>query len=441
MTLSAEPRAGDPARPGQASRTSRTRTTGTPAAAALPATARDIRRHNRSTVLTELLLGGPLSRNDLSRLTGLSSATVSNVTGELIEDRILIEAGFVDSNGGRPRTVLRLNSGYADVIGIDVGDAGAKVELFDLSLARRAGADRPLPARPDPIDAARAVAAGIRDVLREAATSEATVLGVGIGLPGIVEQGETVLVHAATIGWHGVPFAELVRAEGITLPLYLDNCAKTQGRAELWFGAGRGHRQVVVALVGSGVGADVVIDGTTYSGASSSAGEWGHTTIVYGGRQCRCGARGCLEAYVGALGILDRYRGAVAERAEAVDEIVSLDELIAAAGRPGTATRVLEETAGYLGAGIADLINLFNPELVVLGGWAGLALGDRLLPRIRDAARAHALAHPYQRTSIRPCRLGPDAVAFGGATLPIADLLASGGDPRYGRNRPGSMAR
>lgn len=125
---------------------------------------------------------------------------------------------------------------------------------------------------------------------------------------------------------------------------------------------------------------------------SSSAVEWGHTTIVYGSRQCRCGARGCLEAYVGALGVLDRYRQAVARRGGDVDGIASLDDLVAAAGRPGTAARVLEETAGYLGAGIADLVNLFNPELVVLGGWAGLVLGHRLLPRIRGVARAHALA-------------------------------------------------
>ncbi len=384
-------------------------------------TARDIRRYNRSVVLTELFFNGPLSRYELSRRTGRSAATISNVVAELIAARLVAEAGHVDSDGGRPRVLLRVNPGYASVIGIDVGDAGAKVELFDLSMTRRAGADRPLPARPDPMRTARAVAAGICDVLREAAVDQAQVLGAGIGLPGIVQQGNEVLVYAATIGWQAVPFADLVRAEGITLPLHLDNCAKTQGRAEMWFGAGRGRRQVVVALVGSGVGADVVIDGSTYSGASSSAGEWGHTTVVYGGRRCRCGARGCLEAYVGAPGILDRYRLAAGE------DVESLDALLAAAATSPVAAGVLDETADLLGAGIADLINLFNPELVVLGGWAGLALGHRLLPRVREAARAHALAHPYRRTSIELCRLGADAVASGGATLPVAELLARGG--------------
>jgi predicted NBD/HSP70 family sugar kinase len=102
---------------------------------------------------------------------------------------------------------------------------------------------------------------------------------------------------------------------------------------------------------------------------------------------------------------------------------------------------LLDETAAYLGAGIANLINLFNPERVVLGGWAGLALGARLLPRIREAARIHALTHPYQQTSIELCHLGPDAVAFGGATLPMAGLLARGGDPRGAASSSGSVLR
>jgi len=209
----------------------------------------------------------------------------------------------------------------------------------------------------------------------------------------------------------------------------------------MWFGGGRGARHAVIALVGSGVGAAVVANGTTYQGATSSAGEWGHTTIVFGGRECRCGARGCLEAYVGAEGELDRYRQARGGKATAIeDEQASLGELIAAAPRSRTAAKVLEETAGFLGAGIANLINLFNPERVVLGGWAGLALGGHLLPEIRRAAQAHALAHPYGQCTIELCRLGPDAVAVGAATLPVAAMLARGADPRESRRVRGAAA-
>jgi predicted NBD/HSP70 family sugar kinase len=112
------------------------------------------------------------------------------------------------------------------------------------------------------------------------------------------------------------------------------------------------------------------------------------------------------------------------------DEESQVAGLIAAAGRSKVAARVLEETAGYLGAGIANLVNLFNPERIVLGGWAGLAFGSCLLPQIRAAAAAQALAHPYRQTSIELCQLGPDAVAVGAATLPVAALLARGAPAR-----------
>ncbi|MCO1580770.1 ROK family transcriptional regulator [Crossiella sp. SN42] len=395
-------------------------------------TVRDLRRGNRSMLLSKLFFDGPLSRQELSQQTGLSAATVSNVTGELAEERLIVEAGLVESDGGRPRVLLRVDPEYAHVVGIDVGETGVKVELFDLGMTRLAAVDHPLPSsRPRPAAVVTQVASALREVMATSGVNAGTVLGVGIGVPGTVEQGSTVRVHAQTIGWDGVELENLLRAKGVKLPLFIDNGAKTQGQAELWFGAGRGARHAVVALLGSGVGAAVITDGATYRGSTSSAGEWGHTTIVYNGQECRCGARGCLEAYVGAEAILERYRKARGGRAvPGTDEQSSLAALLTAAERSRTAAKVLEETAGYLGAGIANLVNLFNPERIVLGGWAGLSLGATLLPAIREATAAHALRHPYGQTTIEVGQLGPDAVAVGAATLPVASLLEQGCDPR-----------
>jgi predicted NBD/HSP70 family sugar kinase len=400
------------------------------------ATVRELRRRNRSTVLSTLFLDGPLSRYELGQQTGLSAATVSNVTGELVDDGLITEAGLVESDGGRPRVLLRVDPRYTTVVGIDVGETGIKLELFDLGMTRLAAVDRPLPQpRPDPAEVALLIAESLTELL---GGDDRDVLGVGIGVPGTVEQGQTVRVYAQTIGWDGVALVELLRAHGVGQPLFVDNGAKTQGQAEMWFGAGRGARHAVIALIGSGVGATVIADGTTYRGSTSSAGEWGHTTLIYGDRQCRCGSRGCLEAYVGAEGILDRYRKARGGRAiPRPDEQSQLDFLLAAADRSATAATVLDETVGYLGAGIANLVNLFNPERIVLGGWAGLALGSRLLPQIKQATANHALHHAYRQTSIELCQLGPDAVAVGAATLPVAALLALGSDPRQrADNRP-----
>ncbi|MFI7117293.1 ROK family protein [Amycolatopsis sp. NPDC049868] len=405
-------------------------------------TVRDLRRHNRSLLLSKLYFDGPLSRHELSGLTGLSAATVSNVTAELGEERLIIEAGLVESDGGRPRVLLRVDPAYGHVAGVDIGETGVKVELFDLTMNRLATVEHPLASpRPDAAAAVTQVASGLREVIAESGIDEATVLGVGVGVPGTVHQGEALRVHAPTIGWKEVPLTDLLRAEGVELPLFVDNGAKTQGQGEMWFGAGRGARHAVIALIGSGVGAAVVTDGTTYRGSTSSAGEWGHTTIVYGGQECRCGARGCLESYVGAEGVLARYRKARGGKtASDEDEQTQFAALLESAGKAKAAAKVLEETAGYLGAGIGNLINLFNPERIVLGGWAGLALGERYLPEIRRAAGEHALAHVFDQTEIELGQLGPDAVAIGAATLPVAALLDQGADPRTAGSKRGTAA-
>ncbi|SEP29098.1 ROK family transcriptional regulator [Amycolatopsis saalfeldensis] len=394
-------------------------------------TVRDLRRHNRSLLLSKLYFDGPLSRHELSRLTGLSAATVSNVTAELGEERLITEAGLVESDGGRPRVLLRVDPAYGHVAGVDIGETGVRVELFDLAMQRLALVEHELsPARTEPGAVVAAVVSGLREVIATAEVDESAVLGVGVGVPGTVEQGERVLVHAPTIGWDAVALGEELRAAGIGLPLFIDNGAKTQGQAEMWFGAGRGARHAVIVLIGSGVGAAVIADGATYRGSTSSAGEWGHTTIVYGGQACRCGSHGCLEAYIGAEAILERYRRARGKPASGENEQDQLAALLAAVPKSKTAQKVIEETAGYLGAGIANLINLFNPERIVVGGWVGLALGEDLLPLVRSTAAAHALRHPFGQTTIRLAQLGLDAVATGAATLPVADLLEQGADPR-----------
>jgi predicted NBD/HSP70 family sugar kinase len=393
----------------------------------LKRTVRDVRRHNRSVLLASLYLGDPQSRQELTRATGLSQGTVSTVIAEMIDEELIVEAGLVESDGGRPRTLLQVNPEYGHVIGVDVGETGVRAELFDLAMHPLAGIEQSLPSdRPEPRAVAEQILAGLSALSRDSGVDLAEVLGVGIGVFGTVEQGEEAVVHAQTVGWRAVPLERMLRAD-LEIPIYVDNGAKTLGQAEMWFGAGRGARHAVITLIGSGVGAAVITDGAVYRGITSSAGEWGHTSLVYDGRPCRCGSRGCLEAYVGAEGILDRYRAARGGRAvPGEDEESALEALLAAAPTSKVAARVLSDTAGYLGAGIANLINLFNPERIVLAGWAGLALGEHLLPLIQQAAADRALLHPFSQTSIQLGELGPDAVALGAATLPVADLLSRG---------------
>jgi predicted NBD/HSP70 family sugar kinase len=382
-------------------------------------TVRDLRRDNRAAVLWSLYLGQARSRQDLSAATGLSAASVTNVIRELLDEGIVIETGLADSDGGRPRAMLGMNPEYGHVVGIDIGETRTRVELFDLTMAERAKAEFPLdPYKHDVNVVVSQILSGLTAVISDSGVDPASVLGVGVGVPGIIERGPEVLVHGQTYGWDAVPLGRMLRA-GTGLPLHFDNGAKTMGQAEMWFGAGRGARNAVVVLIGSGVGASLIFDGTTYRGATSSAAELGHIIVVIGGRKCRCGSTGCLEAYAGAEAILERYGRPMA----ADDQEAALGELLDAAGTSVIAAAILDETAQFLGAGIASLINLLNPERVILGGWAGLRLGGRLLPAIRESARQHSLRHPFAATTIELGKLGPGAVALGAATLPMESFL------------------
>ncbi|MEU6242044.1 ROK family transcriptional regulator [Streptomyces sp. NPDC047024] len=398
-------------------------------------TVRDLRRGNRTAVLQRLYFDGPLSRFELGPATGLSSGSVSNVVADLVADGLVEEAGSVDSDGGRPRTLLRVAPHSGQMIGVDVGETRVRVELFDLALTELARVEHPLAPQSYDVDV---IVGHIRDGIAEVLASEAAVparlLGVGVGVPGIIEHtaDRGAVVHGQTIGWDGVPLERLLRATSQLpddVPYFIDNGAKTLGQAEMWFGAGRGARNALVVLFGSGVGACLVAPDVE----QGRAVEWGHLTVRVRGRRCRCGAPGCLEAYAGAESLLARWREEGGRPPEGTDEETALTAMLAAAypadgAEPDpVALAVLEETAEYLGAGLSDLINLFQPERILIGGWAGLQLGTRFLPAVRRHAATYALRHPADRVTIELGRLGPDAVTVGAAILPLADFFARGG--------------
>ncbi len=385
-------------------------------------TVRDMRRSNRSALLTTIYRDGPLSRHELGQRTSLSAASVSNLVSELIAEGVVEEAGSVDSEGGRPRILLRVSPTFRYVVGAEVGETRVRVELFDLAMSVLAQADYPIDT-PSPAVVVKHVLEGLAAVIASSGVPSELILGLGVAVAGVVEG--NAVVDAQTLGWNDVPLREML-AEGTDIPIDVDNGANMLGQAEMWFGAGRGATDAVVALIGSGVGAALVADGSSYRGTRSSAGEWGHMTIAYGGRRCRCGALGCLEAYVGAEAVLERYREAGGVL-QAADEETAFVELLDAVGTSEVAATIVDDTVGYLAAGVANLVNLVNPERIVLGGWAGLLLGERYLPRLREVVGEHALRQPYAQVSIELCELGRDAVALGAATLPVLRLLRDGG--------------
>jgi predicted NBD/HSP70 family sugar kinase len=393
-------------------------------------TIRDVSRANRSRVLRELYFHGPSSRPRLSRDTGLSPATIANIVGELAAEGIVLEAGVDESQVGRPSAILKVDPDYGSFIGVALGETHMQIELFDATLAKSAAVVYPLDAaQNEPSTVVDLVVRGVREVQTAAGVSDDDVLGIGIGMPGIVERSREVRVHIPGWGWRETPIMAML-AEQLTLPIFIDNGAQALAQGEMWFGAGRGFNHLAVLLIGTGVGAGIIVDGAVYRGATNSAGECGHTVIERGGRLCRCGRRGCLEAYVGATGIIRRYQEAVpgSPLVDPADELRTIAALLEAANHDGgAAAAVLDETAEVLGEGIADLVNAFNPEVVVLGGWVSVRLGGYMLPKIKRVVEDSALAAPRRATRVVLGQLHDDAVAMGAATLAVEVFFANAG--------------
>ena len=219
---------------------------------------------------------------------------------------------------------------------------------------------------------------------------------------------------------------------------YADNGAKAMARAELWFGAGRGSEHLVVLLLGLGVGTGIVDGGRHLRGASNAAGEWGHTVIVRGGEPCRCGGRGCLEAYVGAAAIARRAAAVLDVAADRPELAIAALAAAADAGDPA-ALAALAETADLLGVGVANIVNAHNPDTLALGGWVGDRIGRHLLAGVRAAVGTAALPGARAAVTIVPGELTHEAVAIGAATLVLDELLAAAGSDAAARTTERSV--
>ncbi|MEW2079359.1 ROK family transcriptional regulator [Streptomyces sp. NPDC013433] len=393
-------------------------------------TSRDIRTANRYQVLRQIIAASPTSRQELAAATGLSLATVATLVGELLGLGMITEVGFEDSAGGRPRGLVAVNAPGGALIGVDLAETYVRVELFDLALnvlARTEEEMRPGESRPEQV--VGHVATAVEAVVAQAEVEGARVLGAGVSVPGQVDRDTGVCAYAPNWDWHDVPLLDLL-SDHIAYPLHLDNPLRACAVAELWFGAARGCGDAVVVNLGTGVGAGLVLGGGVHRGVSNSAGEWGHTTLVLDGRPCHCGNRGCVETYTGAPGIMLNLRELSPDSPllRPGDQTATVGALArgVSAGDP-VAVRVLRHTARYLGAGVADLINLFNPEVVVLSSWVAAAFGEPLLDEVRAAVTRHALRRPLAATRIVLSPIPTDPVCLGAATFALEGALQSAG--------------
>lgn len=369
-----------------------------------------IKRMNTAIVLDSVLRDAPLSRADISATTGLNKATVSSLIQDLIDSGLVREIGTGQSSGGRKPVLLEFvaDAGYA--VGIDLGVNYIRGVLTDLRggivLERTTTLSQ---TAPDEVFGV--LRPFIQALEAEAPDSAFGVVGIGVGVPGLVDRDGAVL-YAPNLDWREVPLQDaLARAFGI--PVLIDNEANVGAIGERQFGSGRGIGSMIYVSVGMGIGTGLILQKELYKGAAGFSGEMGHLSIEATGPACRCGNRGCWELYASEQALLVRAAAAGIGSG-------SLDSLLELASRGDEAARGLFAAIGEsLGVGIANIVNVFNPEAVVIGNTM-----SRARPWLEDAmirtVEARALNFHLRGIRLLFAELGDRSAVMGAAETAIS---------------------
>ncbi|AEF41243.1 ROK family transcriptional regulator [Hoyosella subflava] len=374
-----------------------------------PGSQSSLREANRRRVLHLLQSTGELTQADISRQTGLSPATVSNIARELTSEGVLAA-----SEGTGRRRVLRLSGSAGLVAGIDFGHTHVTVAITDrahqILAIRKAALDTDISAESSMDCAARL----LDEAVTETGHERTAILAAGMGLPAPIE-GSTGIVGAPSIlpGWVGIK-ANQAMSEKVGFPVYVDNDANLGVLAEHAWGAGRGAVNVAYLKLSQGVGCGLVINGELYRGPDGTAGEIGHTSMDEFGAVCRCGNRGCLETLVASR--------AVVQLLEPSRGPLTIADVIRKASEGDVAcSRVLTDTGRQVGVAAANLCNLFNPERIIIGGDLGGA-GELVLAPIRSVVQRSGIPTAAKRLEVVPAELGAQAQVLGAIAFALQHI-------------------
>ncbi|MBG0818098.1 ROK family transcriptional regulator [Planomonospora sp. ID82291] len=392
----------------------------------------EIRRHNLGALLRHVHLSGPTSRAELTSRMGLNRSTIMALTADLtaaglVREELPRETG----RAGRPSLVVRPESARVYVFALDVGVdrlVAARVGLGGAVLDRRETARRRGPFSLE--ETVGPLAAFARQMHRRT-RPDTVCVGVAAAFAGGVAQGDGIVRFGPNMGAADVPFGEeMARRLALGLPVAVGNDANLAAMAEHLRGVGVGCRDLVYLHGDVGVGGGVIAGGTLLGGHQGFGGEVGHMVVNPEGRRCGCGSRGCLEAEVGERALLEaagRFGSQIGR--EAVRAVVS-----AADRGDVVAQAALSRVGDWLGLGVANLVNVFNPEMVVFGGMLReVYLGSAA--QVRSRLNLDALPASRERLRLRTTALGDDATLVGAAELAFAQVLA---DPLEVLARAGS---
>jgi|SRR5271157_1459079 len=389
-----------------------------------------VRKINRAIILQVFRTHPALSRAHLATETGLNPSTVSSIVGELIQEDLIREADLIQSSTGRPGRLLELNPEDGCALGIEINVDYIEFLITDFAanvLWRQKQSIAPEIGQEEIMlqvsHLAKKASAFVQD-------RKSHLLGVGVGVPGLVDVSSGLLRIAPNLHWTNIPIRDVL-AKHFDCPIYVENEANAAALGEYYFGAVRNVKDFIYLSAGIGLGSGIVIDGKLFRGMFGYAGEAGHMTLDVNGELCGCGKHGCWETFVGPRAVEQRVQSSLASGAKSImsdmvkgeiRNIVFDDVLKAAKMGDQTAMDALAKVAFYLGIGIANLVNILDVEVIVLGGALNKA-SSFIMEDIERVVSAYTLAPEREHLRIIPSAHGTDACVMGAIALVLDDIL------------------
>lgn len=386
-----------------------------------------IRAHNQNAVLQTVHRHGPISRVDLAARLQLSPAAITSITGELIDRNLLFEARRAETTGaGRRPILLEVDYDHALVAGVKLSRDRVVTALTNLNAEIHRSDVRPLE-RTDPEAVVEAIARSLAE-LADGTPEGAAVAALAVSVPGTVDIDGSTVRRSPFLGWRDVPLGALLE-ERLGAPVVVENDVDALALAEAWFGCGREHDDLLVVTLGRGVGLGIVLHGEVYRGPRGGAGELGHVVLDPAGPAARRGRPATLEAFLSDDALLRAARRALPD----LPDDATVEDAAARARTGEAAARAVYERAGVvLGRALALLVNIFAPELIVLGG-EGMRSAAELLPAARRELAAAAFGDLGERVELVVDVAEDDSWARGAAALAASRHLVdvamqAGGD-------------
>lgn len=387
---------------------------------------------NKSDVLSIIRNRGPINRAEISKITGLSIPTIMKLADEFIRNGLVRETGKRASTGGKPPKLLKLISNSHYIVGVDVGTTHIEVIMMDLSASIVSKFVKPTKANAAPENVVSNIIHMIKVAIDQSNIDVQKILGIGIGIPGILDLANGKVLYSPDLNWENVDIVLPIKRE-FGLPVMMDNVTRCMAVGEKLFGVGKQFGNFMCINLGYGIGSAVIIEDELYRGNTGTSGEFGHTTMEKDGPLCDCGNHGCLEALSSANAIAKAAKKEVLSRPSLIMDLAERDvnkieaKTVFDAAKQGDAlaTEIVNAALNYLGTAIAGAINLLDPQAVILEGGMSRA-GDILLSKVKQAVKQRQMKYTGSKTEILISQL-EDAAAVGAAALIVNKFLNNGG--------------